>query len=251
MLLLQTILAYFCALVVAPLCALIALVLAIADSSGRLWQPVVQRWGRICLVLGGASGLLLEGEAAFDEAGGRVLMANHQSHLDSPIICRVCPHPIRFIAKRSLFFLPIFGQAMWLMGMIPIDRRNRERSFASIDRAVERVREGFTVLVFPEGTRSITAEMLPYKKGGFVLAIRSGVPIIPVGIAGTERIMPPGWRIRGRSLVSVVVGESMDTSSYTMEKRHDLVREVRERIEALRVRARERLAEAERVSDEV
>lgn len=246
MVLLQTLSAYACALIVTPLFAFVIGLLAIVDRSGRCWALVLQRWARICLPMAGSRGLLVEGEEAFDTPGGRVVMANHQSHLDPPTICHVCPHPIRFIAKRSLFLLPIFGQAMWVMGMISIDRRNRERAFASIALAVERVRKGYTVLVFPEGTRSTTPEMLPYKKGGFVLAIQSGAPIIPVGIAGTERMIPPGWRCHGRSHVSVVVGEPIDTTAYSMESRDDLIRDVRERIQGLRVRAEERLEAEER-----
>ncbi|MEC9073377.1 MAG: lysophospholipid acyltransferase family protein, partial [Myxococcota bacterium] len=245
MLILQTLSAYLCALVVTPLFAFVIGLMAIPDRSGRVWARVLQHWGRVCLLMAGSRGLLVEGEEAFDTPGGRVVMANHQSHLDPPTICRVCPYPIRFIAKRSLFFLPIFGQAMWLAGMISIDRRNRERAFASIDLAVKRVRKGYTVLVFPEGTRATSPEMLPYKKGGFVLAIQSGVPIIPVGIAGTERMIPPGWRCHARSHVSVVVGDPIDTTGHSMESRDELIRTVREQIEVLRSRAQQRLEQAE------
>ena len=245
MLVLQTLSAYVCALVVTPLFAFVIGLIAIVDRSGYRWARILQWWGRICLPMAGSRGLLVEGEAVFDMSGGRVVMANHQSHLDPPTICHVFPYPIRFIAKRSLFFLPIFGQAMWLAGMISIDRRNRERAFASIAEGVERVRKGYTVLVFPEGTRSTTPEMLPYKKGGFVLAIQSGVPIIPVGIAGTERIIPPGLRCHARSYVSVVVGEPIETADYSMESLDELIRTVRGRIQELRTRAQRRLDAAE------
>jgi 1-acyl-sn-glycerol-3-phosphate acyltransferase len=120
-----------------------------------------------------------------------VVMSNHQSHYDIPLLFRVFPGTIRMVAKTELFRVPVFGGAMRAAGFIEIDRSNRTRAFASLRVARERLAEGISIWIAPEGTRSRTGELQPFKKGGFVLALETGLPIVPVAIVGSRDILPP------------------------------------------------------------
>jgi 1-acyl-sn-glycerol-3-phosphate acyltransferase len=126
------------------------------------------------------------------------------------------------------------------MGMIPVNRDRRHKAFASIDRAAAMIRGGKTVLVFPEGRRTRTGELQPFKKGGFVMAVRGGVPIIPIGIAGSAHIFPPGFWIRAGGDTVVVIGEPVATSTYDMDSKEELMALVHEKMEALRTEAQAR-----------
>ncbi|MFH1131420.1 MAG: lysophospholipid acyltransferase family protein, partial [Pseudomonadota bacterium] len=156
-----------------------------------------------------------------------IIMANHQSYLDPPLMMAVCKRPIRFLGKHSLFYYPVFGWALWATGHIPINRGVREKAFKSIDRAAEAIAKGKTVLIFPEGTRSRVQGIAPFKKGGFVLAIKSGVPIVPVGIAGTKEILPPGWSLLAPGAVQVVIGDPIEMTGYTLETKEALMEKVK------------------------
>ena len=118
--------------------------------------------------------------------------------------------------------------------MIPVDRANRKRAIATLSRAAGQIRDGKVVLVFPEGTRSVGADLGKFKKGGFMLAIESGVPIIPIGLAGTGRVLPPGWNKLDRSAVAMVVGPPIETEGMDVSDRARLMDRVRDAINAER-----------------
>ncbi len=120
-----------------------------------------------------------------------IYAANHQSAFDIFVLLAVLP-PVKFLAKIELFAIPLFGTALARAGSLPVDRSNRQAAVKSIDRAAQAVREGSSIIIFPEGTRSPTKEMLPFKKGGFVLAIKSGQPIVPISISGAGAVSAPG-----------------------------------------------------------
>lgn len=162
-----------------------------------------------------------------------VLMSNHQSHFDVLSLFSKIPLRIYFLAKKELMRVPVFGWAMYLMGHVTIDRGDREEAFKSIDRAVEKVRNGTNVVVFPEGTRSPTGELLPFKKGGFVLAIKGGIPILPVGIYGSNKILPKGSIKISSGIIKIAVGKPIDTKAYTLENKELLMTKLREEISRL------------------
>jgi len=123
-----------------------------------------------------------------------VFLSNHQSHFDILALIRSLPGQYRVLAKRELFFIPVFGWAIWLAGFVPVDRSRRDRAIRSIDRAAGKVRGGRSVLIFGEGTRSEDGSLGPLKKGGFHLAMKSGAPIVPVCITGSRDVLPKGGR---------------------------------------------------------
>lgn len=221
-------------------CSMIGVV-GLFDKRGFVFWPMVRLWGFMVRKSCGVSALEVIGREFIPADMGVILMPNHESHLDPPLMMNLSPVPVRFIAKASLFRIPFLGWAMWSAGMIPIDRSNQAKAFASIARATEMIKSGKTVLVFPEGTRTSDGEMRAFKKGGFVMAVRGGVPIVPVGIAGTRRIMAPGGMIERSGPAVVVLGAPIDTSGYDEESKGELMEVVRTRIADLREEARLRL----------
>jgi 1-acyl-sn-glycerol-3-phosphate acyltransferase len=140
------------------------------------------------------------------------------------------PRQFRIVAKSSLFKIPIFGWIMSVAGYVNVDRENQRQAFASLDEAADHVRAGMPMLIFPEGTRSNDGSLGAFKKGGFVLATRAHVPIIPVAIEGTFHILPKTtWRIRPGP-VKVTFGKPIDTTAYSYETKESLMEEVRRAI---------------------
>jgi 1-acyl-sn-glycerol-3-phosphate acyltransferase len=157
-------------------------------------------------------------------------MANHQSDFDILIALAYIPVQFRWIAKKELFSIPVFGTAMKNAGYVEIDRHNREKSLQSIDEAALRIRSGKSIMTFPEGTRSREGEIKAFKQGAFHLAIKSGVPIVPVSIIGSDRIMPKrSVRIKPGQ-IKLVIGEPIDVKSFDIEKRYELIEKVRNTI---------------------
>jgi 1-acyl-sn-glycerol-3-phosphate acyltransferase len=159
-----------------------------------------------------------------------VYACNHQSQFDIPALVVTMPADFRMVAKRSLLYIPVFGWALWLAGFVFIDRSNREQAIRSLKRASDRLRRGTSIVVFAEGTRSRTGELLPFKRGGFVMAIEAGVPVVPVTVRGGRDILPKGsLRVRpGR--IEVHFGAPVDTRAYDYESRDALIARVREAI---------------------
>ncbi len=159
-----------------------------------------------------------------------VYMSNHQSVVDIVAIIATLPVAWRFVAKRELTWIPVFGWALVLGRQIIVDRKNRESSVKSLARAAERVRAGANVIIFPEGSRSPDASLREFKSGGFHLALQAGVPIVPVAISGSWRITPKrSLRIHsGRVLVRY--GEPVETKGLGVDDRGLLKRRVREGI---------------------
>lgn len=225
-------------------------VLAIFDRKARSWWPLARLWSWSVLRSCGSQRFEVRGAERLATGEGAIVMSNHESYMDPPALMLLSPVPIRFLAKHTLFLFPVFGWAMWAMGMVPVNRGRRDKAFTSIDRAGESIRAGKVVLVFPEGQRVDFSEpeMLPFKKGAFVMAARAHVPIIPVGIAGTRHILPKGWSWVDNHDVAVVLGEPIDTSGYDIDSKDALMALVRERIEELRVEAEALLAELQQRS---
>src|SRR5690242_14371217 len=166
-----------------------------------------------------------------------VFASNHQSWFDIFLLCTVLPTQVRFVAKRELRSIPILGRAMKSAGHIFINRQNRQQAFSAYDEAAKVIQSGTSAIVFPEGTRSRTGDLQPFKKGPFVLAIAAQVPIVPVYCAGTFTLKAKGrWTISPHP-VAVMFGDPIATTGLTYEDRDTLSDRVRAAIEALRVDA--------------
>ncbi len=165
-----------------------------------------------------------------------IFMSNHESQLDPPLLIAAIPVPAVYLAKKEVKYIPFVGWAAMCAGVIWIDRSNRDRAINSIKDAVAKIRRGRNVVIFVEGTRTRTGELLPFKKGGFQLAMDAGVSIVPLAtVGGYEALRPGSARVHpGRYVVSF--GEPVDTASF--RNREELMREVRARIEKLIVEAK-------------
>jgi 1-acyl-sn-glycerol-3-phosphate acyltransferase len=184
-----------------------------------LWAKSILFVSRIDVTVNGLSNL--------DPSQSFIYMSNHQSNFDIPVLLACLPVQFRWLAKAELFRIPIFGRGMRAAGYISIDRFNRASAFESIRVAAKKIKEGVSVMIFPEGTRSLDGNIRPFKKGGFVLAVDSGVPIIPIILHGTRSIMPKG-RLRIQSgHVDMDIQPPMETSGYTRESKDDLMEQIR------------------------
>ncbi len=161
-----------------------------------------------------------------------VVMSNHQSNYDIPVLFAAFPRTLRMVAKTELFRIPVFGPALTAAEFIEIDRGHRERALASLRVAREKLRSGINVWIAPEGTRSHTGRLGTFKKGGFLLALETGTRILPVALEGTRDVLPADAAIlrRGRA-VSVRFLPPIDAPAYGVERRDELVAAVRSAIE--------------------
>lgn len=168
-------------------------------------------------------------------AGPYVIMSNHQSHYDVPVLYAALGGRLRMVAKKELFRVPVFGQALRAAGFIEVDRDRRAQAIASLASAKEQLGQGMHVWIAPEGTRSRTGELLPFKKGGFMLALETGMPILPVTVRGTRDALPSHGALTRRGVhVEVTIHPPIDVTPYAAmdrkEGRDALMARVREAI---------------------
>ncbi|HEV8660722.1 MAG TPA: lysophospholipid acyltransferase family protein [Thermoanaerobaculia bacterium] len=193
---------------------------------------IIRLWAR-SLVWAAGIDLRAENLELLDPKQRYILIANHYSYFDIPCIFAAIPQPIRFMAKVSLFKIPIFGWALGRTGFIPIDRKNRRTAVKSFDLAGERIRRGNTIVVFPEEGRSRERAMRPFQRGGFLLALKSELPIVPTAIKGTFDVMPANSRRVRPGPVTVTLTPPIATEGLSIRDREKLSDEARSRIEKL------------------
>ena len=209
--------------------ATVVIIVAFFSRDGNAPHLVARAWARSILFVSGIR-VHINGLENLNVNGSFILMPNHQSNFDIPVLLGCLPVQFRWLAKAELFRIPIFGRGMRGCGYISIDRSNRKSAFKSLSEAATKIRNGVSVLIFPEGTRSWDGKILPFKKGGFVLSVDAGVPIVPIVIFNTGSIMPKGkLLIRTRS-VRMDILAPISTSDYTRKTKDDLMGTVRNTI---------------------
>ncbi|NLW35871.1 MAG: 1-acyl-sn-glycerol-3-phosphate acyltransferase [Syntrophorhabdus aromaticivorans] len=210
----------------------VAIFLSLFDRRGRVIHDLSRFWARLHLKMNGIT---------VDVSGLRnvtappyIFMCNHQSALDIFVLLVSLPVPFKWIAKRELFFIPFLGWAMKGAGYISLDRGNPREALKAIEGAAAKIRGGMNIILFPEGTRSKDGILLPFKKGVFSLALRSKVPIVPVGIYGTSRLQPKGSffpKQKGRTHVGI--GKPIPTAEESRSAKTRIMLDVRREIEQL------------------
>jgi len=199
-------------------------------ARGRLDRGSVDeraRWfGRRVVDLLGIE-LSVEGQDRVPQGRAYVYMSNHQSHLDIPMLYATLPSPtIRMLGKKELFEIPLWGQGLRAAEFIEVDRSNHARAVKSIEQAAALVRDGVSIYLAPEGTRSKDGTIGALKKGGFHLAIGTGAPIVPVAITGTNAILPPGGKsMRTGQPVHVVIGAPISVEGQAIEALMPIVKQ--------------------------
>lgn len=193
---------------------------------GRVWVRWILRTYGIRVEVSGLENVPTDAPALF--------LSNHQSLVDIAAIVDKLPPAVswRFVAKKELVRVPIFGWCLVTTGQIIIDRGNREKAVKSLERAAARIRAGASVIVFPEGTRSAAGSLRPFKSGPFHLAVAAQVPIVPVTVSGSQRITPKGSLDVRAGTVKIVFGKPIPTRGVTVEQRNELKACVRAAIAA-------------------
>ena len=162
-----------------------------------------------------------------------VYCSNHQSNVDPPVLFDAVHPRLHILYKAEIESIPVLARAFRYGGFIPVDRRNKEAALRSIEAGAASLRAGNSFLIFPEGTRSRTAELLPFKKGGFIMAIKAAAPIVPIAVQGGRDSMRRGsWIIRPVT-VSIRIGAPIESAGFTLDRRNELIAQVRARIAAL------------------
>ena len=209
--------------------SILALVLGAADRTGDAVLALARLWSRVIL---GAPGVRVQvsSRVPLDPTRPYVFVANHASMIDIWAVFIAVPASFRFIAKKQLSYIPLFGWAMSAGRFIFIDRQNPLAARRSIDEAARRIRAGQSVVIFPEGTRTRDGRLGPFKKGGFRLAIDSGAAIVPIAIKGSRELMPRGAALIRSGTVTVDIGEPIPTAGLKTEDRNKLINDVHARV---------------------
>lgn len=211
--------------------SVVALVVSPFDGKGDVIHGIARLWASIYLKISGIR-VSLEGLENITSPP-YIFMCNHQSALDIFSLLSALPMSFKWIAKRELFFIPFFGWAIKRGGHVSLDRKNPREALKAIDEAARKIKGGMNIVIFPEGTRSKDGNLLPFKKGGFSLALRARVPVVPVGIRGTSRLQPKGSFIpKEKGIIYIRIGEPMHIEESPVAKTKVML-EVRRHIEKL------------------
>ena len=219
----------FSAAVYTAILCLPAFASCLLDRSGR-WPSFFQRlWVNWLLRTNGIR-LKLEGIEKLGEDGSYILVSNHSSLLDIPAIISAFPFPVRFVAKKSLLWFPIFGWFLNLAGHVLIDRQSAQSALKSLKRASSILKKGISIIVFPEGTRTPDGEVKEFKRGAFLLARHSKFPILPLSISGSFEMLPrTGWCLRPGT-IHIRTGEPIATRDLSHRESGILIGTVRDTI---------------------
>jgi 1-acyl-sn-glycerol-3-phosphate acyltransferase len=209
--------------------------LAIAIRNPAILYTVGRLGVRIGLSLSGIT-CHVEGSEHIQRQRAAVYAVNHASNVEPPVLFdtlhELFPR-LRILYKAELRKLPVLVRGFDLAGFVPLERGNPEQSLPAIDRAADALRAGNSFLIFPEGTRSRTGALLPFKKGGFIMALKAQAPVVPVAISGARNAMRKGSPIIYPVEVRVRFGEPVETAGVPVEDRDRLIGQVRRRVEAM------------------
>jgi len=214
----------------------LALLSAALGMRGRVHHWYARGWSRWLLRAAGVR-VTVEGLEHIAADRGQVIVCNHASWFDVLALAAKLPKRARFIAKKELAGVPVFGPAWRAAGHISIDRQDRAAAIAALQRAGEIVRaDNSAIVIFPEGTRSGSETMLPFKKGGFMLALVAGLEIVPAAVVGSRAILPrDSWRVR-KGRITLRFAPAVDTTAYHEDNRDELIARVRGAMEQMLAR---------------
>jgi 1-acyl-sn-glycerol-3-phosphate acyltransferase len=209
------------------------LVVALFDRSGNAQVTVARAWAR-ALLLAGSVHVEVEGLERIAPGGSYVLASNHLSYMDTPVVLANIPVQFRFLAKKGLFKIPFLGGHLKRAGHIPVTREDPRAAVKTMSRAADIIRErNVSILIFPEGGRSREGVLRDFKEGAAFIAIKAGVPLVPIALVGTREVLPMGSaHIRGGK-VRMRIGEPILTKGLTTRDRARVTEELRQQIAAL------------------
>lgn len=227
--------------IITPVLSVICLLAALlGDKKGVVWWTVARYWAKGLMWCAGVTQVFIDGKEKLEKISSAVFVANHESQLDPPLMTYLSDKsPLRFFAKHTLAYFPLFGQALWATDQVFINREKGSRALKNIEKTIAKIKNRDKYFfIFPEGHRSREGNLLPFKRGGFALAMKAKLPILPVAIAGTSDILPPGFIFRKKGPVAIAVGDLVPTSSYDLKSLDRLVEQVRDQVAVLQQKAR-------------
>jgi len=214
--------------VTAPIAAIIGFPWTLITGDIRLLYAMFT-WGAFAGVRLAGVRVETDGLERLDRSRSYIFMSNHVSNLDPPILIRKIPGRTSVMVKKELFKYPILGQAMRIGSLVPVDRGNRDAGIDAVKEAQDAIKQGLSMMIYIEGKRSFDGKLLPFKKGPFYLALESGVPVVPVTIAGTHQAMPKGQFAIKPGLVRLIFHPPIEPKDFG--DRDHLMEKVRQAIE--------------------
>lgn len=212
---------------------LVSLAISLFETSGRRQIAVARAWAR-CLLWGSRVRVKIEGLENIALDGSYVFVSNHLSYMDTPVILANIPVQFRFLAKSGLFQIPLLGTHLARAGHIPVPRDDARAAVKTMTTAARAIRERrISLLIFPEGGRSETGELATFKEGAAYIAIRAGVPLVPVALKGTREILPFGSAQVRSGTVIMRIGEPIPTGHMQVRDRAQVSAELHDRIAIL------------------
>lgn len=201
--------------------------LSFLDSSGRIPAAVARAWAKFLLLASGVQ-VTVEGLENIDPNGSYIFMSNHTSYIDTPVVLANISAQFRFLAKRGLFQIPFLGTHLSRAGHIPVPREDPRAAVKTLQLAGDTVqKKRISLLVFPEGGRSHDGVLTPFKEGGAYIAIRAGVPVVPLVLIGGTKILPYGAGIVKSGSVTMRILPPIETSGLSLKDRGKLTEQVR------------------------
>ena len=208
----------------------VSVVGALFDKTGRFMMKTARVWARSLLLIAGVR-VKVEGLDKIDPGAAYVFASNHLSYMDTPVVLSHIPVEFRFMAKKGLFQIPFLGTHLVQAGHIPVPLENPRAAVKSMTRAAEIIRErGISILIFPEGGRSEDGVLQDFKDGAAYIAIKAGVPIVPIALIGTREVLAHGAATFHRGSVRLRIGDPIPTSELILRDRKELTDTVREKI---------------------
>jgi 1-acyl-sn-glycerol-3-phosphate acyltransferase len=199
------------------------------DRRGRVVHWYARLWGRVALLSNQVS-VKVEGMDHLKGEGPYIFMSNHQGYYDVFALLGHLPFQFKWLVKKELFSVPFLGWTMAAAGYINIDREGTRKTVEALNEAAKKIREGMSIVIFPEGSRSPNGSIQPFKKGGFTLAIKSKVPIVPIAITGSRKIMPKDRLTVTSGEIRIRIGYPIETKDYSLKDRKPLIEKVKENI---------------------
>ena len=230
---LQALLVIPFALFLTLLISLITLFMTLVLRRGAASVQGLAAWWASSICWASGVEVTVTGTEPLDPEKPYIFAANHQSQFDILVLQGYLGVDFRWLAKKELFRVPIWGPAMRRAGYIPVDRSHGRKAIKSLDEAAQKIASGTSVIIFPEGTRSKDGKLQDFKAGAMVLAIKSGVPIVPVAILGTYEILPKGKLLMTPGKVQIRAGCPIETKNCSARDKHDLARVVQKAVAGL------------------
>jgi 1-acyl-sn-glycerol-3-phosphate acyltransferase len=205
----------------------LAVLARLFDSSNNLSHRVSSLWGRLLCTLNGIQ-VDIEGLEHIRKDQAQIFIANHQGFFDIFALNGFMPVQIRWVAKSSLFKIPFVGWSIAASGYVPVVRGNRKKSYQAFLATIEKLKAGNSIVIFPEGTRSVDGTIGPFKKGGLLLSVRSGAPLVPVTLLGTGSIIKKGSGIIRPGRIQIIISPPIPSQTVVDEKEEQVLRTLRD-----------------------